>query len=99
MTAPNRMPVRAPAAPDPETLTRGDAVISGTSSAGPVLVVYCTRNHCGGVYFVEQELWAMYCPMPLAEFLRTLERRRIVVDPDARENWLLAVSTGPEKAN
>ncbi|HEX6996163.1 MAG TPA: hypothetical protein VF339_18685 [Gammaproteobacteria bacterium] len=96
---PNRMFVHRPLAPDDETLTRGDRMISASSPNGQVLVAYCPRNHCGGVYFIDQELWALYVPMPLAEFVRTLERRRIVVDSDARENWLLAVSSVPEEAN
>lgn len=93
------LPVQQPLAPHPDTLTSGQCVISASAPAGPVLVVYCPRHRCGGVYFVDEEVWALYVPMPLAEFVRTLERRRIVVDPDARENWLLAVSSVPEEAN
>lgn len=88
------MHIRPPLAPHPDTMTSVHHIISADAgAAGEALVVYCPRHHCGGVYFAALGFWSLYAPIPLAEFLRVLDGRGVVVDAAAQDAWLLAVGS------
>lgn len=62
-------------------------------AGGPVLVVFDPLRHVGGVYHLEQEVWRLYVPIPLHEFLGALASNGITLAEGADlQTWLDAVA-------
>ena len=75
------------AAASPETLSDPRNAIR--SEDGAHLVVYCSRNHVGGVFSFDGMMWSLWTPIDVETFLQSLIARDIKMrDAAALQAWL-----------
>lgn len=79
-----------------ERLKQPDYTIRARGPGGPVLAHYDPETQAGAVLHLMGELWAVYGPIPYAEFVATLGERGITVnDGDDLARWVTACSATP----
>lgn len=84
--------VYVPHAPHAESLA--DPRLTIRDDAGSLLVHYCPRHCCGGVYDLETGVWSLYSPMTAVELLAALPRLGVrIADEPALQAWLDAIAT------
>lgn len=89
----NKMTAFEPLAPAAETLADPRYALRDESQGR--LILYCPRNNCGAVYWIDPGMWTMYCPIDLPSFIGSLADRGIALPegPDL-QTWMDAVSGG-----
>jgi len=88
-----RFKVPKPRAPRDEVLADGRYVIATEHPGGRALVAYDPAVQSGAVFHVEQQVWRMWSPLPLAEFLSALQANGFALpDGPDLQVWLDAVA-------
>lgn len=90
------MHVPIPPALDHRLLREPAYTIRAHSPGGAVLLHYDPNRHCAGVCYLANEVWAIWGPLPFAEFTSSLRERGIRVDDgDDLARWIAACSPVP----
>lgn len=85
--------IPAPLTLRPLVLQGGRHLIRASSPHGRCLVAYDPVTMAGGVYHETGEIWAVYAPIRLQEFIGSLSWRQIqIAEGEDLQTWLDAVA-------
>lgn len=85
--------ISQPATLRPEILSDGRYVIRSSSPRGTCLIAYDPRTLTAGVFHYDAEMWSLWTPLPLAEFLNSLGGRGYALpEGEDLQVWLDAVA-------